>query len=313
MPKALATILYPLLFIFSFLFFIYWMLPMSAIKSRIIGGVESQLGPGFEIKIGEVKTSWLTGVKITDFAIFNMESGKASPWLQAQSLKVHVGLFSLLFGSPKISFDAKMDKARVEGVLHKSDQGFSFEGSFNHFDLNQIPALRALSGLHLTSEMEGKISVDYDAKQPLRTVGNIDVTIDRLMLKASELSLGEMGSFPLPDLDVSGAGSLVKASISKGAMQMDALRLKGGDLTLELTGKIFLAPVVSHYRMNLQGNFQFSQKLWGLLDPILPGQWLEELKKQKGANDNFPLSISGQFASPQIYSGTVAIYPFKPF
>ena len=313
MPKPLKYILYAALFVFSFCLFVYWMLPMNAVKSRIIGSVEGALGPGYEVKIGTLKTSWLTGVSIRDFSIAGLEDGRSLPLFKADQLKVRIGLFSLLFGGAKVSFDARTGKARIEGVLHQSDQGISFDGSFEEFDLAQIPFLRRATGLNLSSIMEGDILVDYDAKQPLKTTGKIDVTIGNLLLKASEISLGEMGSFPLPDLNMGKQGSVVKASIEKGAINMESLLIHGDDLNLDLSGKIFLAPMISRYRMNLQGNFQFSPKLWGVVDPILPAKWLEELKKQKGAKDNFPVSVSGQFASPQVYSGSVAIYPFKPF
>ncbi|MDP2600259.1 MAG: type II secretion system protein GspN [Deltaproteobacteria bacterium] len=313
MPKPLKYIFYIALFFFSFCFFVYWMLPMHAVKTRIIGGVEEALGPAYEVKIGTLKTSWLTGVLIRDFSIANLESGKPLPLFKADRLKIRVGLFSLLFGGPRISIDAKTGKAIIEGVLHKSDQGVSFDGSFDDLDLGQIPLMRQMTGLNLSSLVDGTVVVDYDAKQPLKTTGKMDVAINNLLLKASEVSLGEMGSFPLPDLNIGKGGSVIKASIEKGAITLEPLRIQGDDVNVALTGKIFLAPMVSRYRMNLQGNFQFSPKLWGVIDPILPAQWLEELKKQKGTNDHFPLSISGQFASPQIYSGAVAIYPFKPF
>lgn len=286
---------------------------MNAVKTRIIGGVEEALGTDYEVKIGTLKTSWLTGVLIRDFSIAKLEEGRSIPFFNADQLKVRIGLFSLLLGGTRISFDARIGKARVEGVLSKSDQGGSFDGSFEGLDVGQIPFLKQTTGLHLASSMEGDILVDYDAKQPLRTTGKVDVAVNNLLLKASEVSLGEMGSFPLPDLNVGKQGSVVKASIEKGAITLEPLRIQGDDVNVAVTGKIFLAPMVSRYRMNLQGNFQFSPKLWGVVDPILPAQWLEELKKQKGTNENFPLSISGQFASPQIYSGAVAIYPFKPF
>lgn len=74
-----------------------------------------------------------------------------------------------------------------------------------------------------------------------------------------------------------------------------------------------MASEAARYRINLQGNFQFSDKLWQVFDPLLPEAFAAELKKQAGQAGSYPISVSGQLSSPQVYSGAVRIYPFKPF
>ena len=313
MPKLIKYLLYAGAFVGSFVLFVYWMLPMEAVKTRVIQSIETALGSNYSVKIKEVDTHWITGVNLEDVSILQVNQCKEETVLKAERIKARAGLFSLLFGGPKIKFDATVGKADIKGVLHASDQGWSLDCSLEDVDFEKTPLIKKTTGLNLNSSIEGEIQVNYDARQPLRTVGNVELNFAKLFLKAGDVPLGEMGTFPLPDLSMATKGSLIKATIDKGAINVESLKLKGDDFNLELSGKVFLAPDVSRYRMNLQGKFQFSQKLWGVLDPILPATWLDELKKQKSADDNFPISVAGQFASPQIYSGTVAIYPFKPF
>ena len=313
MPKALKYILYTAAFIGSYILFVYWMFPMEAVKGRIITSLETTLGSGYGVHIGDITTHWLSGVRLKNILINQTSQGKEENIWKIDQATARVGLFSLVFGSPKISFDGKMGKTRLGGTLRNSDQGFSADCSFSNLDISQIQAAKQMTGLNLTSSIDGEIQVNYDAKQPLRTVGKMDIAFDKLNLKGGEIPLGEMGSFPLPDLSIANGGSTLKALIDKGAINLENFKLKGDDLNIELSGKVFLSPQISKYRMNLQGKFQLSPKLWTTLDPILPAKWLEELKKQKGADDNLPLSVSGQLSSPQIYSGTVAIFPFKPF
>lgn len=309
----MKIILYPLIFIASFVFFVYWMFPMEAVQSRIINAMEDGLGPDYSVHIDSIGTYWFTGASLENLTITHRVQGKDENFLKAERVTARAGIFSLLLGSPTVSFHAKMGDASVKGSVHQSEVGWSLDCSFSDLDLSQFPILQQTTGLNLSSQIEGEAQIYYDAKQPLKTSGKVDITFDKLQLKAGEVPLGEMGTFPLPDLSLASGNSVLKIQIDKGALNLDAFALKGEDFNLDVTGKIFLAPTVSKYRINLQGKFKFSPKLWGVLDPILPEKWAEDLKKQKGSDDNLPLSISGQFASPQIFSGAIAIFPFKPF
>lgn len=313
MPRALQFILYPLIFLVSFVFFVYWMFPMESVKNRVITAIEQALGSGYAVQVEEIDTYWITGVKLKNLSVLKQVGGKREDVLKADQVTARASVFSLIFGNPKIRFDLRAAKSRIGGTAQRSDQGISVDASFANLDVGRFPIVRQITGLNLFSQIEGDARINYDAKQPLRTAGNLRISFDKMGLKAGELSLGEMGTFPLPDLSLAAGNSMLKAAIDKGAVNVEALKLKGDDLNIDMAGKIFLAPTVSRFRINLQGKFRLSQKMWGIIDPVLPEKWLEDLKKQKGADDSFPLSFSGQVASPQVYSGGMAIYPFKPF
>ncbi|MBI5298957.1 MAG: type II secretion system protein GspN [Deltaproteobacteria bacterium] len=313
MPRGLKYIFYVGLFIFSFIFLTYWMFPMDAVKGRIIGSIEKALGPGYVVQIEDIGTYWFSGARLKNLKISHLKQGKEDKVLEAERMTARAGLFSLLFGGPRISFDLRMGKMEVEGSLHNSDQGWELVCSLYNVDVSQIPLFQQKIGLQLSSSVDGDIRINYDAKQPLRTTGEIELTFDKLFLKGGDLPLGEMGTFPLPDLSLADKGSQIKGAIDRGAINLESLRFKGEDLNLDLSGKIFLSPTLDRYRMNLQGKIQFSPKVWKSVDPILPEKWLVELRKQKTPDDTFPLSISGQFSAPQVYSGTMPVVPFKPF
>lgn len=313
MPKALKIILYTGFFFFSFLLFVYWFFPVESLKSRITLAAERFLGPDYQVQIGEMDVYRLTGATLEGLTIKKLQEGKSAPVLQADRIRARVGLFSLLLGRPKFSLDVRLGKGRLAGYLKRQEGGWWAEGSFSALNLKQVPYFRTTSGLDVSSSIQGKLSLFYNQKQPLRTEGKIKIAMDQLALKESTIPLGEMGTFPLPALQLAKSASVIEAEISKGSIRMEKLILNGGDLQLDLKGRVFMAPSLSHYRVNLQGDFHFSPKLWGVLDPILPEPFAKELQKQKGAGDRYPLSISGQLASPQIYSGALRLYPFKPF
>ena len=286
---------------------------METIKGKVIAAIEKNLGPDFQVKIGAMSTYHITGASLEDVVIQRVAEGKEEPALRAERVRARVGIFSMIFGRPKVSYDAKIGKARISGYVQKSEETYKIQVAFRDIDLGNIPYVQLTTGLHFISSMNGKINVDYDVKQPLKTEGSVEINFDPLSLKKSTVPLGEMGTFPLPDLDLAGSGSSIQGKISRGSMQVDMLKLKAQDFDLDVKGRLFLASQVSMVRVNLQGTFEFSPKLWGVLDPILPEAWTSELKKQKGQGTSYPLSISGQLNSPQVYSGTLRLYPFKPF
>ncbi len=313
MPRFFKILGYATIFVITFLLFTYWMLPVEAAKERVISTLEKQLGSSFQVEIEELDTYRLTGASLDNVVIRRLSEGKPQTVFQSERLRFRFGLFSLLLRNPKITFDAKMEEARVRGNVQKQEEGYQITAGIRNLNVGKIPYVRLASGLQLSSAVEGKLNLFYNAKSPLKTEGDMKIDIEKLSLKKSTIPLGEMGSFPLPDLDLGGADSGFQTKIEKGAMQIESLKLNGKDLNVDLKGRVFLSSKVSQYRLSLQGSFQFSPKVWGVLDPILPEAWLAELKKQQGKGERFPLSVSGQLSSPQVYCGSVKLYPLQAF
>lgn len=313
MPHWLKILAYVAVFLFSYLLFVYWMFPMEALKSRLILSVEKMLGPDYQVSIAEMDTYRLTGASLEEMTIDLLEGGKKKPVLKIEEVSARAGLVSLLFGNPKVRFVLDLPKGRFYGTVQKREEELRMEGTFAKVDVGKIQFVRHAAGLDLTSEIEGTIQLSYNPQQPLRTTGEVEIRIAKLFLKKSTVPLGEMGSFPLPDLSLAKGPSRVKAEIGRGSMRLEVFQFKGDDFQFDVQGRIFMASELSRYRVNLQGNFNFSDKLWQVFDPLLPEPFASELKKQAGQGGLYPISISGQLASPQIYSGALRIYPFKPF
>lgn len=313
MNKSLKIGFYAGFFLATFLLFVYWMFPADALKGRVMTAAEEALGSDYQVEIGSFKLSRLTGAVMREIEVSQMAEGKKVPVWKADKIRGRAGIFSLILGSPKVRFDVWSEALRLKGMAHQTEEGWFVEGRLTGVDLSKLPLVRRTTGLQLSSKMEGDLTLQYNPKQPLNTTGDLRFSIEKLTLKKSELTLGEMGTFPLPDLSLAGGDSVIKAKLEKGSLQFDALELKGDDFLLSLKGRIFLAAQMINYRMNLQGEFRFSPKIWQVLDPVLPEKFVTELKKQKGAEDALPINFDGPFSSPQIYSGPVKIYPFQPF
>ena len=107
---------------------------------------------------------------------------------------------------------------------------------------------------------------------------------------------------PLPETAITkGRDSRLKLTIDKGAVNVDEFRLAGGDLGLDLKGKVFLSTVLSNYRLNLTGSFAISDKL----GQAIPFLFMAE--KQKQADGSYPLTITGRLSEPAIKVGTFTL------
>lgn len=310
-PRILRILFFAGLFLVTFLFFLYWMFPMHAVKNRIVHTVEGALGGAYQLKVEEVDTYWITGVELEEVVLSQVVEGKEEVVLRLDRVHGKVGLLSYLFGSPKVRFEARKGDSRFRGTLKKMEEGWEVRVDFKRIDLSQFPFLQRQSGLNLSSSIDGEIQVTVNPTQPLRTEGEISLEFDKLVLKKGEISLGEMGTLPLPTLPLATSNSTLSAKIAQGSIQVNTLRLQGKDSLFDLKGRIFLAREVSKYRMNLKGKVKFPPMLWSLLEKNAPDKFLNNLKKQQEEDESYPLSVAGQLSFPQIYSGSLKIYPLK--
>lgn len=312
MPKPLKIFLYLGLFFFCLGLFTYWTLPMDAFKSRLIMAAEKGLGPSYKIDIDKMSAYRLSGVYLKGVTLSQERDGKTVPLWKADKIYARAGLFSLLFRRPRVSFDIRSEGGRLTGEFYPVEDRYRLRGKMQDINLGEFPIVRLQTGLKVESEIDGEFDLDYYVKQPIRSEGKVNVSFDTLKIVKGELSLGEMGSIPLPDLFLADSGSGFDLNIGKGSVEVEKGILKGNDLDIDLKGRIFLAPTFDRYRMNLRGSFEFSPNVWGLLEPNLPEPWMVKLKEQKTGNQ-YPISVSGQVGAPQIYSGAFKIFPLQLF
>lgn len=311
MKGPLKIIIYIIVFLFSFIFFVFWMFPVDSLRSKVAGLAEGFLGPSYQVEIGELDTYWLTGLELKEVNIYQIENGKKISVWKGDEIQARAGIFSLLFGNPSIRFRVQTEEARIQGGVQKSGEEWVVDGSLKDVNVGEVPLVSRATGLKLNSAIGGRVEADYNPKEPLRMKGEMELDIGRLSLKASKLLLGEMGDIPLPDLDLAKKNSGLKATMDKGTLNLDSFRLEGDDFLLELKGRIFLATSFDRLRLNLQGKFRFSPKIGGVIEPIVPEKFLKDLEAQKQGDGAYPLSVDGPISQPQIYSGTLKIFPFQ--
>ncbi|MBT3182337.1 MAG: type II secretion system protein GspN [Deltaproteobacteria bacterium] len=294
MPRILKYLLYLILFIVSFALFLYRSLPYDILKDRIVGAVEKEMGGKYEIEVDEFSPYWLTGIDISGFS-FKNPSGVNM--LKLKKVRVRASILSLIFGSPKVSFDLDLVKGGASGVANYSDDEINLDLELDNVDLKNMRLITDKIGLMITSKIDGEIVLKVDSRRPIRSEGKISLDLDDMKIAEGTVKLGQM-EMPLPEIILSkSSGSKLDMEMGKGAVQVKSFKLSGGDIEIDLKGKVFLSNQPENYRFNLSGSFKASEKV----EKALPFLFIVE--KQKKEDGSFPISMTGRLARPVIKVG----------
>lgn len=302
MQRLFKYILYLIVFVLSFVIFLYWSFPYDSLKDRLISGVERQLGGRIVVEAGELEPYWFTGVEIKNLEL-NVpdEEGNMLSAIVLDKLRIRAALFSLLIGSPRISYLIRSGEGEVGGSVRQTEEELSLEADFDEFDISVLKILQTKYGINLSGEIDGSISLNIDARRPARSSGKIALDLIDFKVGASEAKIGPM-DLPLPDLVLTKSrGSSVVFNMSRGSLLIDKMVFVGGDLGLDLTGKIFLSNTIPNSRFNIKGNFSASDAL----GKTLP--FLFIIEKQKQPDGTYPLLITGRISSPNIKIGSFTL------
>lgn len=301
MPRFLKFILYPLVFAVSFAFFLYWTFPYGVLRDRATAAIEGRLGSGIEVEIKELKPYWFTGAEIQGLSIREAGGDAPAVLLTCRRLFVRAPILSLLAGRPRVVFDVEFSKGEISGQVGQADDVLAIDAELDDVDLGQIKAIGVASGLNLTSRIDGGLSLRIDQSRPIRSTGRValellDVTIAPSQAKISGLAM------ELPQLVVArGRESLIKLEIGKGAVQVEQFRFTGGDVGLDLKGKVFLSSKVENCRFNLSGSFTASKAF----EEAVP--FLFMIEQQKQEDGSFPLTLTGRLGQPTIKIGSFTV------
>lgn len=301
MPKALKIVVYPLLFLLSFAVFLYWMFPYDAVKERVTSAAESALGGGVEVGISSLKPYWFSGIDVSGLTVGPPGADKSQLLFSCNRLLARAGIFSLIFGSPKVAFEVEIGKGEISGTVQQSEEAVAIDARLDDIDISNLRFIAARTGLNLSSRIDGRVSLKVDRQSPLRSVGEITMEFLDLKIGASELKIAG-ADMPLPELVFAkGRESQVKLDIGRGTITFENFKLVGGDLGLDIKGKLFLSSKVENYRFNLNGAFTVSPKL----SEAFPFLFIVEQQKQE--DGSYPLSVTGRLERPSIKVGTFTV------
>lgn len=292
---------YVLLFLLSFLLFLYWMFPYDVVKERIETTIEQQIGGGVEVTIAEFEPYFFSGIEVHDVNVRSFSGSEEVPLLKIDRARARLAILPKLFGKTRVRFSITLGEGSIRGSAAQGAEFLDIDLDLSEVDLASVQLLASRLGLQIASRIDGTVELSIDRERPLRSTGKIDLVFDDLSLGASELKVAGAG-IPIPAMVLAhGRESVLSSSLGKGALSFDTFKLSGGDLGLDVKGKIFLSNTVENYRLNLNGSFSASEKM----NEALPFLFIVE--KQRRPDGSYPITITGRAARPSIKVGTFTI------
>lgn len=294
MPVALRIVVYPLFAIVTFLIFVVMLFPFESVKTRIEMEAERGLGGEYDVLIQELSMAPLSGVSMEKVTV-RKRGTEEDPMLKLDTVELHFEILPLLWGSLRVSFDLDIGKSALVGRIARAGSELQVKVDLDKLNIADFPILKQLYGVDLSSDIDGDIDMEIYPTTPLKNNGSVILNIKSLKLGESNI----MDVFPMPAITLAAAKgkSNVDMVMNRGNIEIREMDLRGGDLDLDLGGKVFLAQRVSNFRFNLKGKLGFSDRL----ADELPA--LAIISQQQGEDGLYPISITGRLNKPSIKVG----------
>lgn len=310
MPIPLKIIIYPIFALVTLVLFSFLLFPFDSVKVWLARELEAGLGGGYQMTIGTVGPSLLSGITLRDVEIRprgpTVLALQTIAPLKVSKARLKFALPPLLSGTTEVSFDLRGGDGRgkATGFYSLKKGGFALKIRLDHTDASILPLLIQKSGIALSGTLDGTVQIDVFPEDTLKNSGK--VSLDLLDLRLGEVTLGEgEGAFRIPQIQLAQAGnplSKVDLTIDRGNVEVK-LVIAGGDLDLQMDGKVYGAKQLENYRFNLKGALKVSAALAGKVPLLLM------VEKQKAPDGSYPFTITGRVSGPSIRIGEFKV-PF---
>lgn len=220
------------------------------------------------------------GAKLEDVRLFSTAGPVEHLVVQSSDLSLSPTLASLILGRPGLRLRAALYGGSLDAILRKHLDLIDIEFALNSLDLEQSAPLRQF-GATLTGTVSGAGSAEL--RGPRIDDSNATVTLDGSAV-AVEIAHG----FPMVHLGVVRGGFILE----NGIVTLKDLKAHGGDLDLDASGTIRLAPDLTDCTIDARVSLRptpSGRARFGLFVRMLP----------HGPNGG-PFKLSGPLLSPSI-------------
>jgi len=302
-----------------FIFWVIWVFPYDALKSRIITEVENGSRGLYRLDVGDMDLSLLGSLTFKNLSVFERNSSGETNILKTPYLKIGFSPFIIFSKKPDFSYRFNGTKGNVAGSYVQTADGMEFSADFDEFPLGDLQYLANKLKIPMKGVINGEVSLNLNRADASKNSGAIDLRFENLILEPIQIAssgVGEDGApssgmVELPAIKLSGPeDSVLKGEIKKEDFILQSLTLKGGDIDLDLSGKITMSGAsAKEYRVAIQGNGKMSDSLYKALIKINP--MVEALESQKTPEGYLPLNFTGRLTKPNIRVGKFPLPLFR--
>ncbi len=264
-----AAVGYPAFYVVALVVFAAVTFPFEKVRDRIVAGFnDSQRDSpsGKELAIGEVSSSWVTGLKLSAVRIIDRdapprEAGKkAEPHeLKIDSVLVRLQLLPLLVDTRAVTFQAELFGGRVEGELRDHGKSQSLEVSLDGLDLSQVTPLTQLLEVPVDGALGGTLKVELPEGKPSKANGTLSIEAVSVAVGDGKASL--MGKLAAPRLTL-GTFS-IDAEIKDGTVKVSRLGASGKDVDFLADARIPLRDDVMESAADMNLRYRVSDAYRG--------------------------------------------------
>ncbi len=268
-PWAQRFVVFPAFFLFCFFTFCYWTFPYERVRDYIVQNVEYETMPGgdtlrptgWRLSIVELDPSWVTGVDLEGVRVRRApETEEDKPLdLAIPAASARVSLFSLLIGSPSVTFDAEIGSGTMEGAFEVEESALrSLELVMTDVELRRLGGLASGMGLPFSGKLTATVDMVFP-ENPQETEGEIHATVSGLQLgvQSSKLVLPRMRDGLTID-PIRAGDAQIDVLVAQGQGQIKTLRARGPHLVLSGGGSVHFATPLSLTRLDVLLSAEFT-------------------------------------------------------
>jgi len=306
--KTLRIILYTGAFFFFFVFFLYATFPDEVLKNFVLSKIEDALGQQYRIKVNKMSAGLIFGFSFKGVEVTDQSSAQPTVLLKATKVSLNPSLLAILQKNAKFNFDVVVGKGEVSGRYYNSSSESELRLDFDELNLKELGSSGGNNLIsHFEGKLDGKFYTDFYSNNPSKSNGEIRLNFIDFGTLAFQVPMSPdmPGSeMEIPAIKLStGKNSKLVATYAKQDWSIEELIFTGGDLELNLKGKITPGMHIEDYMIDLSGVAKIKgenlQKL-----PILA-----LLESQREADGTYKLQLSGKLIKPSVTVGTFRL-PF---
>lgn len=283
---------YAAFFAASFLLALHFTLPVDAVKERIILEAGTR---GWQVRMSDIAPSGLTGIRARGVILESRDGAR----IPIDEFRASLRPWALLLGRRSMSFDARLFEGRATGLVEEGRGRERVQLQGSGIDLGRAAAVRRATGLDLAGVLRADVDLTLDSKEPARSSGHLDVSVERAALNGGEVQIPGMGgALTLPRVAL---GTVVaKAQVRNGRAEFETLEAKGDDLQasaeqlyLVLQPRLDYSPLAGKARVRVADAFWQKSGTAGLR-----GVAEAALAPARGRDGSFGFQLYGTLGRP---------------
>jgi len=284
---------YGAFFAVAFLFALQRTFPTEAVKERL---VLEAAALGWQVRMGGISPSGFGGVRMRDVTLESHEGTR----IPLEEARASLRLWPLLLGRRSLAFDFALYGGRLSGVAEQGPGTQRLALLGEGIDLGRASVVRKAVGIDLAGTVRTDVDVTLDARDPAKSAGRIDLSVEKAAVNGGEVLVPGMGgNLSLPRVSL---GTVVaKAAIKAGRAEFEKLEARSEDVEASADQLYFMAqprlenaPVFGRVKVKLSDGFWQKSGTAGLRGVVEMA-----LASARGRDGAYGFQIYGTLGRPQ--------------